>query len=103
MSKRTRIYNTVNKGESGFCLPYLFCMAQLRDEKLLLNIALVLRELREEHVVSQEDVYIETNVHIGRIEGCRSNISVSTLAVLLKFFRIGMSEFFEKVEARMRL
>lgn len=77
-------------------------MAQLRDEKLLLSIALVLRELRVEHGFSQEDVYIETNVHIGRIEGCRVNISVSTLAVLLKFLRVGMSEFFERVEERMR-
>jgi len=103
--KRTRIYNTLNNDElviiSFFDSSHLvFCMAQLRDHKLLLRIALVLKELREEHNVSQEDVYIETNVHIGRIETCKSNLSVSTLAALLKFLRIGMAEFFERVEAR---
>lgn len=77
-----------------------FRMAQLRDDKLLLRIALVLKELREQHNVSQEDVYIETNIHIGRLETCKSNLSVSTLSVLLKFFRINMSEFFERVERR---
>jgi transcriptional regulator with XRE-family HTH domain len=75
-------------------------MAQTRDDKLLFRIALVLKELREQHDVSQEDVYIETKIHIGRIETCKSNLTVSTLSVLLKFFRIDMSEFFERVEGR---
>lgn len=75
-------------------------MAQIRDDKLLLRIALVLKELREQHDVSQEDVYIETNIHIGRIETCKSNLTVSTLSVLLKFFRINMSDFFARVDER---
>jgi len=75
-------------------------MAQIRDDKLLLSIALVLKELREDLGVSQHDVYIETNVHIGRIETCKSNPSVCTMSVLLKYFRIKASEFYLKVENR---
>lgn len=72
----------------------------MRDDKLLISIALVLKELRESRGVSQHDVYFETNVHIGRIENCRINPSVSTLAVLLKYFRIKTSEFYAMVEQR---
>ena len=75
-------------------------MAQIRDDKLLLSIALVLKELREDRGVSQQEVYLETNIHIGRIETCKTNPSVSTLSELLKYFRIKMSEFYIKVEKR---
>jgi transcriptional regulator with XRE-family HTH domain len=75
-------------------------MPQMRDDKLLISIALVLKELRESRSVSQQDVYLETNVHIGRIENGKTNPSVSTLSVLLKYFRIRMSEFYTMVEQR---
>ena len=75
-------------------------MPQLRDDKLLLSIALVLKELREELGVTQHDVYFETGVPIGRIENGKSNPSVSTLSVLLKYFKIKLSEFYIKVEKR---
>ena len=75
-------------------------MPQIRDDKLIVSIALVLKELRESRGVSQQDVYIETNVHIARIENGRNNLSVSTLSALLKYFRIRMSEFSLMVEQR---
>jgi transcriptional regulator with XRE-family HTH domain len=75
-------------------------MTQTRDENLLLSIALVLKELREDKGVSQHDVYIDTGVHIGRIEALKTNPSVCSLSVLLKYFRIKLSEFYVKVEKR---
>jgi transcriptional regulator with XRE-family HTH domain len=75
-------------------------MSHIRDDKLLVCIALVLKEIREARGVSQQDVFLETNVHIGRIETCKSNVTVSTLLVLLKFFNIKMSEFYIRVELR---
>ena len=75
-------------------------MPQLRDDKLLISIALVLKELREERGVTQHDVYYETGVHIARIENRKSNPSVSTLSVLVKYFGIKNSEFYLKVEKR---
>lgn len=73
-------------------------MSQLIDYKLLKKIALVLKELRECKDVTQEDVYNETNIHIGRIETAKGNLSVSTLSALCKYFKIKMSEFHKKVE-----
>lgn len=75
-------------------------MPQVRDVSLLSKIAQVLKELREDMDVSQEEVYNETNIHIGRIETCKTNVSVSTLAALLKYFNIKMSDFFARVESK---
>lgn len=75
-------------------------MPRVRDDKILVRIALVFKELRDEYEVSQEDVYNETGIHIGRIESCQSNPTVSTLQVLVKYFNIKFSEFFKRVESR---
>ena len=73
-------------------------MAQVRDDKILVRIALVLKDLRSEYQLSQEEVYYDTGVHIGRIESLQSNPTISTLSVLTKYFKIKMSEFFKRVE-----
>jgi transcriptional regulator with XRE-family HTH domain len=74
-------------------------MPQIRDKKLLQKIAIVIKELRNNIELSQEEVYNETNIHIGRIETAKANLSVSTLSALCKFFRISLSEFHKKVES----
>jgi transcriptional regulator with XRE-family HTH domain len=73
-------------------------MGQIRDSKLLKKIALVVKELRDAKKVSQEDVYNDINIHIGRIETAKANVSVSTLSALCKYFKISLSEFHKKVE-----
>ena len=73
-------------------------MGQLRDIKLLQRIALVLKQLREEKGVTQEDVYNDTNIHVGRIETSKANLSVSTLSALCKYFKIKLSDFHKMVE-----
>lgn len=73
-------------------------MAQLRDTKLLQKIALILKKLREEKGFSQEEVYNDTNIHIGRIETSKANLSVSTLSVLCKYYKIKISDFHKMVE-----
>ena len=73
-------------------------MGQLRDTKLLQNIALVIKELRETKNLTQEDVYNDTNIHIGRIETAKANLSVSTLSTLCRYFKISLSDFHKKVE-----
>lgn len=73
-------------------------MQQIRDNKLLQKIALVIKGLREEKGVTQEQVYNETNIHIGRIETANANLSVSTLSALCNYFRISLSEFHKQVE-----
>lgn len=73
-------------------------MEQIRDNKLLQKIALVIKQLRLQKGVTQEDVYNDINIHVGRIETSKANLSVSTLSSLCKYFRIKLSDFFEMVE-----
>jgi len=73
-------------------------MPQIRDTKLLQKIAIVLKQLREKNELSQEDVYNDLNIHVGRIETAKANLSVSTLSALCKYFKISLSEFHRKVE-----
>ena len=48
--------------------------------------------------VSQETVYEDTGLHIGRIETERHNITVSTLSRLCDYYGITLSEFFEGIK-----
>ena len=73
-------------------------MPQIKDTKLLQKIALVLKELRDTKGVTQDEVYDATNIHIGRIETAKANLSVSTLSTLTKYFKIKLSEFHKMVE-----
>lgn len=75
-------------------------MEQIKDNKLLQRIALVFKELRGDAELSQEEVFNHTNIHIGRIESGKANISVSTLSSLCKYFKIPMSQFIKRVEER---
>jgi transcriptional regulator with XRE-family HTH domain len=74
-------------------------MSQIRDNKLLQKIAIVIKELRDEKGVSQEEVYNDINIHIGRIETAKANLTVSTLAALCKYFKITLSDFHKKIES----
>ncbi len=73
-------------------------MGQIRDTKLLQRIALVIKELRDEKKLTQEDVYNDTNIHIGRIETAKANLTVSTLSALCKYLKIKVSDFHKRVE-----
>ena len=71
---------------------------QLKDDVLLKSVALRVKSLREELNISQEQFYNETDIHIGRIETGRNNISISTLSSICLYFNISLSDFFKKVE-----
>jgi transcriptional regulator with XRE-family HTH domain len=71
---------------------------QIRDIKLLQKIALTIKKLRDENGLTQQDVYNDINIHIGRIETAKANLSISTLAHLCKYFKVKLSDFFKMVE-----
>ena len=73
-------------------------MAQIRDRQLLQKIAVVLKELRDENELTQDDVFDATSIHIGRIETARANVTVSTMSRRCQYFEISLSDFFTKVE-----
>lgn len=67
-----------------------------RDTTLLEAIANRLKALRVAKGVSQETVYEDTGIHIGKIETARYNITVSTLSKLCNYYGITLKEFFDK-------
>ena len=73
-------------------------MAQIRDEILLRKIIARLKDLRETKGVSQQGVYEDTDIHIARIESVKSNLTVSTLAKLCKYYKITLVDFFKSLE-----
>jgi len=73
-------------------------VAYLKDKKLLKNTAYLLKQLREEKELTQADVFNDIKIHIGRIETAKSDIQLSTLSVLCKYYDISLSDFFVKVE-----
>lgn len=70
---------------------------QRKDNILLSEVAQRIKQLREEKGISQEVFYIDTDIHIGRIELGKSNITISTLAAICKYFDTTLSDFFEGI------
>ncbi len=74
-------------------------MGQIKNKSLLKKTAAVLKELRVVHNLTQEDVYNDTSIHVGRIEAHKVNLSISTLSALCNYYDISVSDFFKRVES----
>jgi transcriptional regulator with XRE-family HTH domain len=72
-------------------------MGQIKNKLLLKKIASKIKSLREKRGISQEDFYLDTSIHIGRIETANGNITVSTLEAICKYFKISLADFFEDI------
>lgn len=68
------------------------------DYELLHAIARRLKEIREDKGLSQRLVYIDTDMNIGKIEVGKTNISVCTLSILCKYYKISLKDFFDGIE-----
>jgi len=68
---------------------------QRKNTILVSKIASRVKQLREEKNISQELFYIDTEIHIARIETGKSNITVSTLLAICEYFGVSLSEFFQ--------
>lgn len=68
-----------------------------KNDILLLEIAQRIKQLREERHISQEVFYIDTDIHIGRIESGKSNITVSTLSAICDYLGISLNDFFNGI------
>lgn len=75
--------------------PYFYPMKkQRRDTELINAVGQRFKELRNAKGLSQEHVYFDTNIHIGRVETGQYNISISTLSELCNYYDISILEFF---------
>jgi transcriptional regulator with XRE-family HTH domain len=72
---------------------------QLKNDELIKQIVLLIKHLREERDLTQEDVYNDTGIHIARIESARVNVSISTLHTLATYFEMSLEEFFQRIKA----
>jgi len=70
-------------------------MAQHFDKTLQHKIALKIKELRAQKNVSQDAVYLETDINIARIERGVVNCTIETIARLCRYFEITLAEFFQ--------
>ncbi len=73
-------------------------MTQRRDDKLLRQIIERLREIRKACRLTQDAVYEDTNVDIGKYEARPANLSITTIAILCKYYEIPLEEFFKGID-----
>ncbi len=66
---------------------------QRRDDQYIETVAIRLKALRIKAGKSQRDVYIDTDINIGKLEVGKTNISISTLSILCKYYGIKLEEF----------
>ena len=53
-----------------------------------------IKALRLQKAISQEAFYFDTNIHIGRIESGKNNLSISTLQAICEYLNISLTDFF---------
>jgi transcriptional regulator with XRE-family HTH domain len=70
---------------------------QIKNDELIKQIVLLIKQLREKRCLTQEDVYNDTGIHIARIETGKVNISISTLQALTMYFEISLEAFFSQI------
>ena len=71
---------------------------QYVDKALLHDIIFALKTLRARQNVTLEAFYFDTGIHLARIEQGDTNITVSTLSQICRYFNISLKDFFALVE-----
>jgi len=79
---------------------YSICqtMTLIKNSELLIEVGLRLKELRKQKKILQADLRNDTGINITRIENGTTNLTLSSLAVLLEYLDIKLSDFFKLVE-----
>lgn len=67
---------------------------QFVDKDLLAEITLGIKTLREEKNITLETFFFDTGIHLARIEQGKTNITVSTLSQICRYFNISLKDFF---------
>ena len=73
-------------------------MEKLEKEILLRKIAQRIKQLRAEKKITQEMIYFDTGINIGRIERGVRDFSMSTLKIICNYMNISAKEFFDGVD-----
>lgn len=73
-------------------------MTQIKNDILLKKIALCFKELRSKKNITLDDFYVDTGIHLARIEQGKTNIRISTISEICDYFEISLGSFFILVE-----
>ena len=65
----------------------------MNKQEMLLTLAKRVKELRNEKGLTQQDVYNDTKIHLGRIEQGKRDITFTTLCKLAHYFEVKNWEF----------
>ena len=71
---------------------------QVINRLLLEKKVVCIKQLCKSKDVTLEVFYIDTGIHLARIEQGKQNITVSALAEICSYFSISLSDFFLMVE-----
>lgn len=65
-----------------------------RDDSAIQQVADRIRQLRKAHGLTQDALYEDTGLHIKNIESKGVNMTITSIAILCKYFEISLEEFF---------
>ncbi len=69
-----------------------------RNNDVLLKIAAKFRILRRKAGLAQKAVAKDTGLNIGNIEAARSNINITSLELLCRYYGVTLDEFFDDMD-----
>ena len=72
------------------------------DNSLMNKISLQLIEIRNSLNLTQEQVYNDTGIHIGRIETAKRDFSINSLKRICDYYQITLSDFFLRIDTLKR-
>lgn len=70
---------------------------QKHCETAIKSVAERLRAVRVARGITQETVYFNTGLNMRRVEGGKTNLSLSTLCELCRFYDITLEELFKGI------
>ncbi len=71
---------------------------QRRNEQAIHITAVRLKELRHKKGLTQAEVYKATGINVGRVEAEQSNITVSTLEELCRYYGVSLKKFYTETD-----
>ncbi len=63
-----------------------FVLAQIKNIVLLKKIALTIKTIRVDAGITLDAFYVDTGIHLARIEQGKTNVSISTLLEVCSYF-----------------
>ena len=73
-------------------------MAKTRNIAFIKIVALRIKQIREKNGITQEVVFYDTGINIGRIERGERDISLTSLKAICEYFDISVQDFFKGIK-----